>query len=100
MTVLMSPLSAGLPQLSFILDGQSTQGSKVPPEQHSVLFCDVTKASGISELIFTERGAKMTSGNEFDGYGLPDHRTFTSLLRGCKQHWPGSLDSNLIMLGR
>lgn len=101
MPVLVSPLSAGLSsQLSFILDGQSTRGSKIPPEQQSVLFCDVTKASGISELIFIERGAKMTSGNELDGYDLPDHSTFTSLLRGCKQHCPGSLDSNLIMLDR
>lgn len=76
MPVLVSPLSAGLLQLSFILDGQSTRGSKMPPEQQSVLFCDVTKASGISELIFIERGAKMTSGNELDGYDLPDHSTF------------------------
>lgn len=42
----------------------------------------------------------MTSGNELDGYGLPDHSAFTSLLRGCKQHCSGSLDSNLIMLDR
>lgn len=59
MPALMSPLSAGLSQLSFILDGQSTWGSKIPPEQHSVLFCDVTKASGTSELIFFERRDKM-----------------------------------------
>lgn len=58
MPVLMSPLSAGLSQLSFILDGQRTRGSKIPPEQHSVLFCGVTKASGISELIFIETGLR------------------------------------------
>lgn len=57
MPVLMSPLPAGLSQLSFILDGQSTRGSDTP-EQHSVLFCGDTKASGISELIFIERGVK------------------------------------------
>lgn len=36
MPALMSPLSAAIPQLSFILDGQSTQGSKIPP-----VFCSV-----------------------------------------------------------
>lgn len=52
MPALMSPLSAGLSQLSFILDGQSTRGS----DTLSVLFCGRTKASGISELILIERG--------------------------------------------
>lgn len=50
MPLLMSPLSAGLSQLSFIHEGQSTQGSD--------LFCGDTKASGISELLFIERGVK------------------------------------------
>lgn len=96
----MSPLSAGLFQLSFILDGQSTWGSKIP--QNSTVFSPVMSPRQVASQssFFFERGAKMTSGNELDGYGLPDHSTFTSLLRGCKQHCPGSLDSNLIMLDR
>lgn len=68
--------------------------SKTLPEQHSVLFCGVTKASVISELILIEEGVK--SGNELDGNDLPNHRTFTSLLRSCKQHCPDRLDSNLL----
>lgn len=42
----------------------------------------------------------MTSGNELDGNDLLNQRTSTSLLRGCKQHCPDRLDSNLIMLAR
>lgn len=49
--------------------------------QNNTVFCYmiVTKARGISELIFIERGTKMTSGNKLDSYDLPDHNTVTSL---------------------
>lgn len=67
--------------------------------QNNAVFCYmiVTKARGISELVFIERGAKMASGNKLDGYDLLDH-TFTSLLRGCKQHCSGSLNTTVISI--